>query len=129
MKAVQLFGLAAVFLILVVSDGSRVFAQKANGEQCSPVLVQGHPPSPGGTMIVLCNKNGVASTKVVRVPITAHDRFVRERMKAEAKKNAPAIVRLYRKEAESGNAIAMLELGASYSLGRVVQQDYSEALR
>lgn len=38
-----------------------------DGEKCSPVMDQQHPPESGGTMIMLCDKNGAQSAKVVRV--------------------------------------------------------------
>jgi hypothetical protein len=38
-----------------------------DGEKCTPMMDQQNPPKSGGTVIMLCNKNGVQSAKVVRV--------------------------------------------------------------
>jgi hypothetical protein len=37
------------------------------GEKCTPVMDQQHPPESGGTMIMMCAKDGVQSAKIVRV--------------------------------------------------------------
>jgi hypothetical protein len=38
-----------------------------DGEKCTPMVDPQNPPRSGGTMLMMCNKNGVQSAKVVRV--------------------------------------------------------------